>query len=52
VDGMALGGEEFIRQQIRYVQDRGDYLRRKNPIRHMKGLFLTLREQRGHAVEY
>jgi putative transposase len=52
VDGMALGGEEFIRQQIQHVCDRGDYLRRKHPIRHLKGLFLTLREQRSHAVEF
>jgi putative transposase len=52
VDGMALGGEEFIRQQIQHVRDRGDYLRRKNPIKHLQGVHLTLREQRRHAVEY
>jgi putative transposase len=52
VDGMALGSEEFIRQQIVQVRERGEYLRRINPIKHLKGLHLTLREQRGHAVEY
>jgi putative transposase len=52
VDGMALGGEDFIRQQIKQVRDRGEYLRRKNPIRQLKGVHLTLREQRGHAVRF
>jgi hypothetical protein len=52
VDCMALGSEEFIRQQIQQVRDRGEYLRRVNPIRHLEGLHVTLREQRGHAVEY
>ena len=52
VDGVALGSEEFIRQQIVRVRDRGEYLRRVNPIKQLKGLHLTLREQRGHAVEF
>jgi putative transposase len=52
VDGMALGSEGFIRQQIQHVRDRGEYLRRKHPIKQLKGVHLTLREQRRHAVEY
>jgi putative transposase len=52
VDGMALGGEGFIRQQIRQVRDRGEYVRRVNPIKQLKGVHLTLREQRGHAVAF
>ena len=52
VDGVALGGEGFIRQQIRQVQQRGEYLRRINPIKQLKGIHLTLREQRGHVVEF
>jgi putative transposase len=52
VDGMALGGEAFVRQQIQHVRDRGDYLRRKNPIKQLSGVHLTLREQRGHAVGF
>jgi hypothetical protein len=52
VDGMALGSEGFIRQQIKQVRDRGEYLRRKNPIRQLKGVHLTLREQRRHAVGF
>jgi hypothetical protein len=52
VDGMALGSEEFIRQQIVQVRERGEYLRRVNPIKQLKGLFLTLREQRSHTVEF
>ena len=52
VDGMALGGEEFIRQQIEKVRNRGAYTRRVNPIKQLEGLHVTLREQRRHAVEF
>jgi hypothetical protein len=52
VDGMALGTEEFIRQQIVHVKGRGEYICRVNPIKQLKGLHLTLREQRSHAVEF
>jgi putative transposase len=52
VDGMALGGEAFIRQQIVQVRERGEYIRRVNPIKQLKGLHLTLREQRKHAVVF
>ncbi len=52
VDGMALGGEAFIRQQIQHMRDSGDYLRRKNPIKQLQGVHLTLREQRRHAVGF
>ena len=52
VDGMALGGEEFIRQQIEKVRNRGAYTRRVNPIKQLEGLHVTLREQRWHAVEF
>jgi putative transposase len=52
VDGMAWGSEVFIRQQIKQVKDRGEYLRRVNPIKQLKGVHMTLREQRGHAVSF
>ena len=52
VDGVALGSEAFIRQQIEQVRHRGEYIRRVNPIKQLKGLHMTLREQRKHAVEY
>jgi putative transposase len=52
VDGMALGGEGFIRQQIKQVRDRGEYMRRKHPIKQLEGVHLTLREQRRHAVNF
>ena len=52
VDGMALGSEGFIRQQIEQIRARGEYLRRINPIRQLAGVHLTLREQRRHAVEF
>jgi REP element-mobilizing transposase RayT len=52
VDGMALGSEAFIRQQLEQVRERGEYLRRINPIKQLHGIHLTLREQRGHAVSF
>ena len=52
VDGVALGGEGFIRQQIKQLQQRGEYLRRINPVKQLQGIHLTLREQRSHAVGF
>ena len=49
---MALGSEEFVRQQLEKVKNRGAYTRRVNPIKQLKGLRVTLREQRRHAVEF
>ena len=52
VDGMALGSEEFVRQQLEKVKNRGAYTRRVNPIKQLEGFHVTLREQRRHAVEF
>ena len=50
VDGVILGSEGFIRQQLQQMRETGHYLRRKNPTTHLDGIHLTLREQRSHAV--
>ena len=50
VDGVILGSEGLIRQQIIQMREAGHYIRRKNPIEQLDGIHLTLREQRTHAV--
>lgn len=45
-DGVVVGNEEFIRQQIEHLREQGQYLRRKNPIEQMGGIYLSLRAQR------
>ena len=50
VDGIALGGEGFIRQQIQRLREEGRYLRRKHPIGQIVEGHKTVREQRSHAV--
>ena len=49
-DGVMIGGEVAIRQQLVAMIRDGRYLRRKNPIPQLDGLQYSLREQRGHAV--
>ncbi len=51
VDGLAVGTEEFIRNQLDRMREDGRYLRRKNPIPQLGGIHLSLREQRGTAFE-
>jgi len=50
VDGLAMGSEEYVREQIDALKRAGIYLRRKNPIKQGDMPHLTLREQRSHAV--
>jgi putative transposase len=50
VDGIAIGSEEFIREQIAAMREAGHYKRRKNPIPHLDGMHYTIREQRSTAV--
>jgi len=52
VDGLAVGTEEFVRDQINRMREDGRYLRRKNPISQLEGIHLSLREQRGTAFEF
>jgi len=52
VDGLAVGTEEFIREQLAVLREEGRYLRRKHPIPHLGGIHLSLREQRGRAAGF
>jgi len=49
-DGIAIGTEDFIRDQLSKLRENGYYLRRKHPIRHLEGIHLSLREQRTTTV--
>jgi len=50
VDGVVIGSEVFIRDQLSQMREEGQYLRRKNPIQQLGGLHYSLREQRGGGV--
>ena len=50
VDGLAIGTEQFIRDQLTQMRESGQYLRRKHPIPQLGGVHLSLREQRTTAV--
>ncbi len=52
VDGLAVGSEGFIREQLAELRERGFYRRRKNPIEQLGGVHHSLREQRSHAVVF
>ncbi len=46
VDGVAIGTELFLREQLSQLRESGIYSRRSNPIVQLEGGHLTLREQR------
>jgi REP element-mobilizing transposase RayT len=50
VDGLAVGTEQFLRDQISRMRENGQYLRRKNPIPQLGGVHLSLREQRSTSI--
>ena len=52
VERLMIAGEARIRGQLGHLRASGLSLRRKNPIRHLDGLHLSLREQRSHAVSF
>jgi hypothetical protein len=52
VDGLAIGTEQFLRDQIERMRENGQYLRRKNPISHLGGVHLSLREQRSTSIVF
>jgi hypothetical protein len=52
VDGLVIGSEGFIRKQIDALHDKGQYLSRQNPIPHLNGVHLSLREQRSTIVGF
>ena len=52
VEGLVIGSETMIREHIARLRESGQYLRRKNPIEHLDGLHLSLREQRSNVSPY
>ena len=52
VDGLVIGSEDFVRQQINKLREGQRYLRRKHPIPQLDGVHLSLREQRDTAVAF
>ena len=52
VDGLAVGSEAFVREVLGRLRDAGVYTRRRHPIRHLDGVHLSVREQRGTAVVF
>lgn len=52
VDGLAIGTEVFIRDQLARLREEGRYHRRKSPIPQLGGIHLSLREQRTSAVTF
>ncbi len=51
-DGIAIGTESFIRDQLNKLRDDGYYLRRKHPIQQLDGIHMSLREQRTTAIQF
>ena len=49
VDGLAVGTEQFLRDQIARMRENGQYLRRRNPIPQLGGVHMSLREQRSSS---
>ena len=52
VDGLAVGTEIFIRDQLARFKEEGLYRRRRHPIPQLGGLHLSLREQRSTVVVF
>jgi len=52
VDGLAVGSEELIRELLAQMREQGHYRRRKNPVPHLGGIHLSLREQRNTAIVF
>lgn len=50
VDGLAIGTERFLRDQLARLRQEGRYLRRKDPVPQLGGIHLSLREQRSTAA--
>jgi len=52
VNGVVIGTEGFIREQLALMRERGWYRRRKHPVRHLEGAVMSLREQRRNAIVF
>ena len=51
-EGVAIGSEGFLRDQLTKLRQQGQYLRRKHPIVQLGGCHFSLREQRSTAVVF
>ena len=49
-DGLLIGAERVVREQLSRMQASGDYERRLNPIEQREARQFSLREQRGHFI--
>ena len=49
-DGLALGGEDWVREQIGRLREAGQILRRENPTEQLDGVHFSLREQRSTFI--
>ncbi|NOZ93747.1 MAG: hypothetical protein GXP47_03265 [Acidobacteria bacterium] len=52
VDGLMVGTEGFIREQLAVLREEEYFRRRKNPISQLGGIHRSLREQRSHAIVF
>lgn len=52
VDGLAIGSESFLREQLALLRANGVYLRRRHPIPQLGGIHMSLREQRSTAASF
>jgi len=50
-DGLVLGSELYVRNQLLKLRMAGRYVRRKNPVKQLEGSLFSLREQRANFVE-
>ncbi|MCP4603949.1 MAG: hypothetical protein GY847_26075 [Proteobacteria bacterium] len=46
VDGIALGSESYVLHQVEQLHESGQYKRRKNAVRQLGGIHMSVREQR------
>ncbi len=47
VDGVVVGSQSYIKQHLEKLREQGQYQRRKNPIKQLCGIHMSLRAQRG-----
>ncbi len=52
VDGLVVGTEGLIRDQLASLREKGRYVRRRHPIPQLGGIHYSLREQRSTAVTF
>ncbi len=52
IDGLIVGNEDLIQQEVDICRDKGEYKRRINPISQTPAGTYSLREQRSHAISF